>query len=122
MGSLNPGYKENTMRTMNILAAALLSLVLSSALLSLVLAAPSALAQGTGPIDREYEAAKAAEIASVELQLATRPSATASQELNEAREILRQLREAKKAGQRRQLASRLDMTLARLRISAAGGQ
>lgn len=63
----------------------------------------------------------------MKLQLATRSSAAAGQELNEAREILRQSRDALDAGQRRQHASRLDMALARPRIAAdgaaaAGGQ
>lgn len=90
-----------------------------AAVLSLSLASP-ALAQGTGPIDRDYEAAKAAELASVKLQLATRPGATAAAELTEAEDALRRLREARSADERRKLASQLDMALARLHIVADG--
>lgn len=99
-----------TLRTL----AALLSLSLALPLASL------ALAQGTGPIDRDYEAAKAMELASVKVQLATQPGATATAELTEAETLLRRLREARSADERRKLASQLDMALARLHIVADG--
>ena len=91
----------------------------SLVLAALLLAAP-ALAQ-PGPIDRNYEAEKAAEISNAKLQLATQPGSTAIQELNEAEETLRRLKETKPADQRRKIAAELEMSITRLKIAAGAG-
>lgn len=95
----------------------LLSLAAMAAFLAL---APAAMAQGNAPIDRAYEDGKAAEISAVKLQLATRPAALAIQELNEAENALRRLKEAKAADQRRKIAAELEMAITRLKIAANG--
>lgn len=75
-------------------------------------------AQSSGPIDRDYEAAKGIEITSIKLQLATLPGATAVQELTEAEDLLRRLRATQGAAERRKLASQLDLAVARLHMVA----
>jgi len=90
----------------------------SLALAALLLAAPSlALAQPV-TIDRNYEAEKTAEISNAKLQLATQPGSTAIQELNEAENTLRRLKETKPADQRRKIAAELEMAITRLKIAA----
>jgi hypothetical protein len=100
-------HKENTMK------------LKSLALAILLLAAP-ALAQ-PAVVDRNYEAEKAAEISTAKLQLATQPGSTAVQELNEAENTLRRLKEAKTTDQRRKIAAELEMAITRLKIAAGAG-
>ena len=95
----------------------LLNLAAMAAFLAL---APAAMAQGNGPIDKTSEDSKAAEISSVKLRLATRPAAAAVQELNEAEDALRRLKEAKASEQRRKIAAELEMAITRLKIVANG--
>lgn len=95
----------------------LLNLAAIGAFLAL---APAAMAQGIAPIDKAYEDGKAAEISSVKLRLATRPAVAAIQELNEAEDSLRRLKEAKSTDQRRKIAAELEMAITRLKIAANG--
>ena len=72
-------------------------------------------------IDRNYEAEKVAEISNAKLQLATQPGWTAVQEMTEAGEALRHLKEAKTTEQRRKIAAELEMAIMRLKIAAGTG-
>ncbi len=92
-----------------------------TALATFLALASAAMAQGNAPIDKAYEDGKAAEISSVKLRLATQPAVTAIQELNEAEDTLRRLKEAKASEQRRKIAAELEMAITRLKM-AAGGQ
>ena len=89
------------------------------ALLVTMLLAFPVLAQ-TGSINKDYEAGKTAEIASIKLQLATQPGAAAVQELNEAEYILRRLKETKAVEDRRNIAAELELAISRLKIAANG--
>ena len=93
-----------------------------AALTAIFLYSPTVLAQESalGSINQQYEAAKAAEIASVKMQLSSQSSAVAVQELNDAENALRRLKRTKGAEQRRKIASQLEMSLTRLHIEADG--
>ncbi len=93
---------------------------LKSLVLAILLLAAPALAQPT-VVDRNYEAEKAAEISTAKLQLATQPGSTAVQELNEAENTLRRLKETKASDQRRKIAAELEMAITRLKIAAGAG-
>ncbi len=77
-----------------------------------------AMAQGTAAIDKSYEAAKAAELESVKLQLSSGLGATALVELTEADSALRRLKEAKAPDLRRKIATELESALTRLHLEA----
>jgi hypothetical protein len=94
---------------------------MKSLVLAVLLLATPALAQPTA-IDRNYEAEKAAEISTAKLQLATQPGSMAVQELNEAENTLRRLKETKPADQRRKLAAELELAITRLKIAASAGK
>jgi len=95
-------------------------MTLKSLTLAILLLATPALAQPTA-IDKNYEAEKASEISTAKLQLATQPGSTAVQELNEAGNTLRRLKETKAVDQRRKLAAELEMAITRLKIAAGAG-
>jgi hypothetical protein len=79
---------------------------------------PLAMAQAPVVIDKAYESAKAAELASVRLQLSTSSGSVAIVELNEAESALRQLHETKGREQRAKIATELESALARLHLEA----
>ncbi len=72
------------------------------------------------PIDKAYEASKAAELESVKLQLVTRQDSRGIGELTEAESALRRLRDTKAPDQRVKIAAELDSALARLHLVADG--
>ena len=91
---------------------------ISAAVAAFLALSSIALAQGTATIDKNYEAAKAAELESVKLQLSTCSGATAMAELTEADSALRRLRETKSPEQRHKIATELESALTRLRLEA----
>ena len=96
-------------------------MTLKSLTLAILLLATPALAQPVA-IDKNYEAEKASEISTAKLQLATQPGSTAIQELNEAENTLRRLKDTKAIDQRRKLAAELEMAITRLKIAAGAGR
>jgi hypothetical protein len=96
-------------------------MILKSMALAILLLATPALAQPMA-IDRNYEAEKAAEISTAKLQLATQPGSAAVQELTEAENTLRRLKDAKATDQRRKIAAELEMAITRLKIAAGAGR
>ncbi|MEO5374888.1 MAG: hypothetical protein H7840_11500 [Alphaproteobacteria bacterium] len=102
------------MRTRTILIAALTLIMLACP------AAAQGKGKGGGVEGRDYEAAKAAEIAAVRLQLASRSGVGALQELADAETLLRRLKETRAPDLRRKLVAELDMALTRLHVAADG--
>lgn len=92
---------------------------LALAIMVFALAMPcAATAADSSSIDRKYEAAKAAELEAVKLQLASGSGTAAIVELTEAESTLRRLRDAKAPDQRRMIAAELEAALIRLRLEA----
>jgi hypothetical protein len=69
-------------------------------------------------VDQSYETRRETEIAAARLRLATRPAAAGVQELNEAENLLRRLRQTRETEARRKIAVQLDLAVTRLNLVA----